>query len=334
MNIVFAVIFSICSALFTKVFWRLAQNTRLLDKPNNRSSHTIPVVRGGGLVFIGLIVLALPLLCFYTQTPLYDFIPFILSTILLAMVSFIDDLYNLSFKIRLLFQTLVAVILAISYWPFHLQLLLFDLSNPAVVLVFVVLGTLWSINHFNFMDGIDGLCALQAVFLCAAYGLLFCLSQAFLYQDFCLLIVFSLLGFLVFNFPPAKLFMGDVGSAVLGLIVFAIALIGQQKFHIPIAYWFLLNALFLFDATFTLIRRMIRKENWTAAHRKHAYQRLKQAGMNNRLILLGQGLVNVCFLVLVLLVFSEKLSIDLALLLEFMGLSLIYFLIESIEPMV
>jgi len=142
-----------------------------MDKPNSRSSHSIPVVRGGGLVFIGLILVTMPILCYYYQTPATEFIPLIISVLLLATISFLDDMYNLSSKLRLLIQAAATVVIAVSLWPGQLNFLIFSLSNPIIVLPFVVLATLWSINHFNFMDGIDGICALQAVFL-AAYALL------------------------------------------------------------------------------------------------------------------------------------------------------------------
>lgn len=196
-------------------------------------------------------------------------------------------------------QISVALLVALFMRPEVLDLGFFSITSPFIVVPFLFLSMLWSINHFNFMDGIDGFCTLQALFLFLSYALLFDLYKAPIYEAFCLVLIFSLLGFLLFNFPPAKLFMGDVGSATLGLIVFCIAIIAQEKYQIPLLYWFMLNALFLFDATVTLVRRILQKEKWLSPHKKHAYQRLKQLGVNTPVILLGQAIINGSFLILV-----------------------------------
>lgn len=183
------------------------------------------------------------------------------------------------------------------------------------------------------MDGMDGLCALQAIFLLAAYAFLLSLHPAAIYEQFCWVLISSLIGFLFFNFPPAKLFMGDVGSASLGLITFAIAVIGQQKFQIPILYWFILNGLFLFDATVTLLRRVINNEKWFVAHRKHAYQRLKLYGVGARTILFWQAVINIGFFVAVYMVHNNTINASIVVCVQLIVLSVIYYQIEKIAPM-
>lgn len=333
MNIIFNVFFIVFSAALIKLFCVLAQNTRLMDKPNNRSLHLIPTIRGGGVVFIGLSLASLPILCYYTHTPLGDQYILLISIILLATISFFDDLYCLSAKPRFLVQCLVALLIALFMRPEKLDFILFSLANPYLIIAFLFFAVIWAINHFNFMDGLDGFCASQAIFLLAAYAFFLSFHPALIYQDFCLVLISSLLGFLIFNFPPAKIFMGDVGSASLGLITFSIAVIAQQKYQIPILYWFLLNSLFLFDATLTLVRRILKKEKWFAPHRKHAYQRLKQFGVSSRMILLGQIVINVVFLLLVLLFQENKLNLMLLILLQLGIMWLIYSLIEKRFPM-
>ena len=333
MNFIVSVLFVFYAGLMTKFFCRLAQNTRLVDRPNDRSMHVIPTVRGGGIVFVALALVALPILCYYTQTPLSEISTLFFSILLLATVSFLDDLFTLSAKVRFLAQILVAVLAVQAMLPENLDFLMFSLSSPVLIVPFLIVTLLWSINHFNFMDGVDGICAMQALFLFVSYALLFHFTDSILYQDICLVLILSLLGFLVYNFPPAKIFMGDVGSATLGLIVFCIALIAQQKYQIPIVYWFMLNALFLYDTSVTLIRRMINKEPWLAAHKKHAYQRLKQSGFDTRLILFGQLLVNCSFLILVFLVQDNILSTAPAIAIEISLITLIYLGVEYKMPM-
>ena len=333
MNLILSLFLVILSAALTKVFCVFAQNTSLMDKPNERSLHSTPTIRGGGIVFIGLPLLVLPFICYFTKTPFSEYSIFVISIILLATVSFLDDLYHLTVKPRFLIQSLVALLIALFMKPDKLDFVLFAVTNQYLIIPFLFFGVLWAINHFNFMDGLDGFCASQALFLFVAYALLFGLHQALMYQDFCLIFIFSLIGFLIFNFPPAKLFMGDIGSATLGLIVFCIALIGQQKYQIPILYWVILNGLFLFDATITLLRRVINKEKWSTPHRKHAYQRLKQLGVDSRIILLGQLIINSIFLILVLLSQAALFNAGMLLLLQLGLMFLIYYAIEKLFPM-
>lgn len=333
MNIILSLVFFVLSVVLIKLFCILAQNTRLMDKPNERSMHAIPTVRGGGVVFIGLSLLSLPFLCYFNQYSFGDVFILFVSIILLATVSFFDDLYTLSAKSRFLVQCVIAGLIAIFLRPAGLDFVLFSLMNQYVVMVFLFFAVLWAINHFNFMDGLDGFCASQALFLFAAYALLFSFHDALMYQDFCLILISTLIGFLIFNFPPAKLFMGDIGSASLGLITFSIAVVAQQKYQIPILYWFILNGLFLFDATVTLIRRIVNKEKWSAAHRTHAYQRLRQLGVGTHFILLGQLLLNGVFFLFVLLLEMNNINVIWVLSAQLILMLIIYALIERGFPM-
>lgn len=333
MLILLSTLFILFSAAMTKLFSAAALDTRLMDKPNERSMHSKPVVRGGGVVFIGLTLFYFVFICYYSGAPLTGQLVWILSVALLAGVSFFDDLYQLSAKSRFLVQCVVATLVAVFMLPERLDLGLVILNNAFFMVPFLFFSVIWAINHFNFMDGIDGFCALQAVFICVAYALLFSFNDAIIYQSLCLVLIFNLSGFLFFNFPPAKLFMGDVGSASLGLITFCIALIAQQKYQISLLYWFVLNSLFLFDATVTLFRRVMNKEKWSAAHKKHAYQRLRQFGINTRVILLGQFAINASILTVILLFNADKISLTVLLFFVLSLLSGVYMLIERVFPM-
>lgn len=304
-----------------------------MDKPNERSLHVNPTIRGGGVVFVGLSLLFFPFFCFLTNTSFIEQFILVSSILILASVSFLDDLYQLSAKSRFVVQCFVAILIALFMRPTSLDFVLFSISNQFIVISFIILGVIWAVNHFNFMDGLDGFCALQAVFLFIAYAYLFSLQQDIIYQKYCLVLVSCLIGFLIYNFPPAKLFMGDIGSASLGLISFAIAVLAQQKYNIPIMYWFALNAMFLFDSTLTLIRRLINKEKIFAAHRKHAYQRLKQFGISSQIILLGQTLLNIIFLILVAMLTTKQMNISSVLIIQLSLLIIIYYLIEVKFPM-
>lgn len=333
MKIIASLCMVLLSASLIRLFCLVANNTRLLDKPNERTLHAKPTVRGAGVVFVGLWLLAIPLIALLTHTNLSHQLILIISVFTLGTVSFIDDLINLSVKLRLLIQCLVSLVITIYLSPLSLNFIHFTLSNQLLVFVFVFAGLIWAINHFNFMDGLDGFSAIQAIFLLSTYSLIFGNHNGVFYESVCLMLTANLLGFLIFNFPPAKVFMGDVGSATLGLTTFLMGLIAQKYYDVPILYWFMLNGLFLFDATITLIRRIINREVWYAPHKKHAYQRLKQLGVSSEIILLGQIAINTGIMGLVTcLHFYEKYMLSIVTV-EFVGLSIVYFLIERVYPM-
>lgn len=334
MNLILSLFSFILSLGLTKLFSVKVYGTLLMDKPNDRSMHSRPTVRGGGLIFIALGWCSIPLLCFLTATSIFDPAIFILTICIfvIAAVSFIDDMYHLSVKKRFLAQSATALLVALFFYN-DLDFGVTKVSNVLFIIPFIFFSVIWAINHFNFMDGLDGFCASQAIFILSAYAILFGLSNAWFYQGFCLVLVFSLLGFLIFNFPPARLFMGDVGSATLGFIIFFLALIAQNEYQISIVYWFMLNGLFLFDATFTLLRRVINKEKWSSPHKKHAYQRIRQSGISVSMILFGQLLINGSFLFLVLAVHFSHFYWEL-LLFQIGFMFLIYCLIEKKSPMI
>lgn len=331
--IILSIVIIVLSAFLTKIFCHKAINTQLMDKPNERSLHSVPTVRGGGLIFIGLPLLALPILCYFTNIQFSSQLLLFVCIFLLATVSFLDDLYNLSVKPRFLIHICVALLVTLFMRPIVLNFSLFSISSAVITIPFIFISCIWAINHFNFMDGLDGFCASQAIFLFASYGLFFSFAHAEFYVYLSCILTFSLAGFLIFNFPPARLFMGDVGSATLGFITFSLAVVAQEKYQIPIIYWFILNFLFLFDSTFTLIRRIKNNEKWSSPHRKHAYQRLKQFGINTRTILLGQAMINSIFLISVLLAHSQRVHLSILLILLTGLIFFIYYRIELLFPM-
>ncbi|HAT8392497.1 TPA: glycosyl transferase, partial [Legionella pneumophila] len=329
MNIILNVFLIFVSAILTKLFALFAQHTKLIDIPNERNLHSRPTVRGGGLVFIGLSLFCWFFICNSQFFLTLDQFIFSTAIIFIATISFIDDFYNLSVTIRFFFQCLIAFLIVIFILPSQLDFGLFLFENTYLIAFFLFFAVIWAINHFNFMDGLDGFCASQAIFLLAAYALFFNSAGSLIYQDFCLILISSLAGFLIFNFPPAKIFMGDVGSASLGLITFFIAIIAQKNYQIPILYWFILNSLFLFDSTVTLIRRIIKHEKWFSPHKKHAYQRLKQLGINSRFILLGQTIINGSLFLSVIFIHFQFFNLKNLIIIQLCYLSAIYFFIEK-----
>jgi Fuc2NAc and GlcNAc transferase len=247
----------------------------LLEEVNERSSHTVPTPHGGGIAlsitwFLGLIYL------YYTNQIDSSLFYALLVGIIISIVSFFDDLYDLSPKIRLIAQATVAIGGLYFLGGFNsLDLFFFNIENQIITTLFAFLLIVWFINLYNFLDGINGYAGSEIVFLSFAGFILFSGSHF-------LVLIMATLGFLVWNYGnKAKIFMGDVGSTLLGynVAVFTIYYANQEPTNLWI--WIILFGLFWFDATLTLIRRKLNGEKLSQAHKKHAYQRLNQSGFSH-----------------------------------------------------
>lgn len=265
----FALISLATAVLIALLVQRNALALGLVQAPNERSSHTIPTPRGGG---VGIAIAALALL------PLLgaDFRLGIagLCCGLLAVLGFADDRFDLPALPRLATQfILVGAAIWTAPWT--------DTSPLALVALAVLLvGGVWWVNLFNFMDGIDGIAATQALLIAGIAAVLWLLQDpaATASPVFAWLVVVAAasLGFLLLNWPPARIFMGDVGSNFLALALFALALHTIASGALDWTTWVILPAAFASDATVTLLRRALKGERVMSAHRSHAYQILSR----------------------------------------------------------
>ena len=267
----------------------------LVAEVNERSSHSVPTPHGGGIAiavtwFVGLSYL------FYTNDIENSLYYALMVGAILAVVSYLDDLYELSPKLRLITQSSVAVggIIALGGLG-SLDFGFFSIENQVITNLVAFVAVIWFINLYNFLDGIDGYAGSEAVFLGLAGFILFGGVHF-------LVLVVSVLGFLVWNWHKAKIFMGDVGSTLLGytVAIFTIYYANQDATNLWI--WLILFGLFWFDATLTLVRRYRNGEKLSQAHKKHAYQRLNQSGWaHDRVVLFSMG-VNVVLFCLVYII--------------------------------
>jgi Fuc2NAc and GlcNAc transferase len=243
-----------------------------IDIPNDRSSHKFPTPRGGGLGFIiaftsGLIIqqLCFPLPSSSISLALW------LSLLPLIAISLLDDWKSLRATIRYTVHLSVSTLIALQTGPFP-QPWLQPMGTLGYILaiIFTILGITAFINFYNFMDGLDGLVAGVSLIQLSLFAL-------FLNQPILWLLVAALAGFLLWNWSPAKIFMGDAGSTVLGAVI-AIVLL-QHSSNVSTSWTHLAISLpLLVDAIYTLVRRIMRQENIFQAHRTHLYQRLHQSG--------------------------------------------------------
>uniref|UniRef100_UPI0040478C81 MraY family glycosyltransferase n=1 Tax=Aliarcobacter sp. TaxID=2321116 RepID=UPI0040478C81 len=241
---------------------------------NERSSHTVPTPHGGGIALSLTWFMGLGYLYFIVEIESNLFYALLFGAII-SIVSFFDDIYELSPKLRLLVQSLVAVFgIYILGGLESITFGIFSIENQIITNIFAFLLIVWFINLTNFIDGINGYVGSEFVFLSVAGFLLFGGAHF-------LVLAVAVLGFLFWNWNKAKIFMGDVGSTLLGysVAIFTIYYSNIQSLNLWI--WITLFALFWFDATITLIRRKLNKEKLSQAHKKHAYQRLTQAGWSH-----------------------------------------------------
>ncbi len=250
----------------------------LVQLPNHRSSHVVPTPHGGGL---GIVCAAsVAGLCIAAglnwQTGFY----WLGLGLVLAALALKNDIQHVAAKLRFTVQALACAAVVWLLWPLP-PLALPGLTLTGAWLALVLwLGGVWWMNLFNFMDGIDGLAALQAIYmLLAAVGLMALhvpnsLTEPALLWMLC--IAAATLGFLMLNWAPAKIFMGDVGSIWLAFVLFALGLVCIQNQGMNYAACAVLGAVFVSDATVTLCTRLLRGQPWYEAHRSHAYQRLSR----------------------------------------------------------
>jgi UDP-N-acetylmuramyl pentapeptide phosphotransferase/UDP-N-acetylglucosamine-1-phosphate transferase len=266
----------VTAALGGRAYLRWAP-VRALDIPNARSSHTRPTPRGGGVVIVAGFLVGLIAWISLGGSVSPRALGWLAGALLVAVIGFVDDLRSLPALPRLATQLFAALLLTAV--GVQQRDPLFLLALPLAFLYVVVVT-----NVYNFMDGIDGLAASQAVIAGAALAAAGTAIVNPLLQATGILLAASSAGFLVWNRPPARLFMGDVGSTFLGYSFAGLCLLGNIGVgggRLPLEFDVVLLAPFLFDALVTLARRIARGERWYAAHRSHYYQRLVQRGLSH-----------------------------------------------------
>lgn len=263
---------------FAGTYWTLrnAQRLGLVQEPNARSSHASPTPTGGG---IGIV---LGMMAAGTYGAVHLGWPAIVITAagaLLGAVGLRDDIRHVHWTVRLGAQLALFGIVALPLLP------------PLLAIPATLAGVLF-INIFNFMDGIDGLAGLEAAFVFIGAALMMAADTPTAW--WLVALGAASLGFLLLNLPPAKIFMGDVGSTSLGLMIAALAF--HTRDTVSLWQWLILAALFLSDGLVTLTRRLLQGERVFEAHRRHAYQLLSRKFGSHRMVTLGALAINAVWL--------------------------------------
>jgi Fuc2NAc and GlcNAc transferase len=317
-----AVVVIVISAISVRyLIYRYQQNGRI-DVPNERSMHQNNTPTGAGIVMACFLSLTL---AFFAISS-FDLIAISACVIVvgLMLIGWLDDKNNLDINLRLGAFVLLAIVLVqgvgvitevafsdtvIIKLPYWLSLLL------------TMLAFIWLVNLYNFMDGMDGLAGLQAILTCIGFILL-CfkeseLSTLLIYS--CSVLALSTLGFLIWNWHPAKIFMGDVGSLPIGGFFAIVSVCAVSYFDVSIFSCVLMIGVFVFDTTYTLFARLSRGENITQAHSSHIYQRLAKSDVSHHKIVIGYGALMTVFVCLALLFESRLISLGLAGVFAFIG---------------
>lgn len=281
---------------------RYALERSLLDVPNERSSHSIATPRGGGLSVSIAVITGVVILYVIGQLPEVVLIALLPSCMFVAVIGWIDDHRALPAVVRgtaylmaaawfvgcsgVMPEIPLGILKVLGSSIEKTKSLPFEISKqieiPKVMIgIVLTLGIAWLTNLYNFMDGTDGLAGLQAVLAGVAGGWLLWEGGDHGLAMLAWITAASCVGFLIWNWAPAKIFMGDVGSCLLGFVFGCLSVLGEMHVRLPALLWVILLGYFIWDATLTLLLRIFSGERWYEAHKSHAYQRLVQMGLGH-----------------------------------------------------
>jgi Fuc2NAc and GlcNAc transferase len=315
----------------------VVRRQQILDIPNERSSHAVPTPRGGG-VGIGVGSLVVTLIAWIVEGELTAKLAYcLIASAFIMVLGWIDDRRSLSAKLRLLMQAVVALVLILligggGYDRFDIPVVgVLDLPEIIGILFAMVLIVAVT-NFYNFMDGIDGIAGMQAVVAGIGWVILLLRIDQEILALFPAAIVAASIGFLFWNWPPAKIFMGDVGSTYLGFSFMILPLMATTFFTNDrlLVAGVLMVGTFVFDATLTIFRRAMAGENILAAHRSHLYQRLIKLGYPHLQVTLLYSLLFAISSACALFYFENE-SPELAVLVFLVVHVLLLFVVTSLE---
>ncbi len=280
------------ACVLTYAVLRITASIGVVDRPNARSSHVLPTPRGGGLAIVAVSLAAVLLLVVIGVSPPSRYEWVVVGGLVVAGVSFLDDVSSVSHRLRLLIHFLAAVMAVAAMSPAHV----FDFGTFGSVDIGIAgwgLSVVWIVgmtNAFNFMDGIDGIAGITAAVSLAFLSAGFFIGHWLFASLYAAALASAAVGFLAWNWQPARIFMGDVGSAFLGYTIAAMPLFASDDVRRWLFPWTVMAMWpFLFDTAYTLVRRATRGENVFEAHRSHLYQRLVIAGWSHRAVALLYG---------------------------------------------
>jgi len=283
--------------LLTGALRRYALARNVIDVPNERSSHKTPTPRGGGISFVVAFVVGMLIMGaagVVTWSLVYGLA---VAGAWIALIGFLDDHGHIQARWRLLAHFIGAA--WGLYWMGGAPALSIGgllLAQGWVLNIAAAFYLVWLLNLYNFMDGIDGLASIEAICVTLGGGILYACTGTGDAEQPTILLAVTVFGFLLWNFPPAKIFMGDGGSGFLGLVLGLLSLKAGWQEPALFWAWAILLGVFIVDATVTLLRRLMRGEKVYEAHRTHAYQYASRKWGSHRSVTLAVLAINVLWL--------------------------------------
>lgn len=293
------------TAVLTGLLRRYALAASLIDIPNARSSHKLPTPRGGGVAIVIVFLAGLPALNVAGLLATEVMWAVFGTGAWVALAGFLDDHGHIPARWRLLAHFIGAA--WGLFWLGGMPPLVFSFPGSSLGMytdpgwLGQILGLfylVWLLNLYNFMDGIDGLASIEAITVCLGGALLYLAgSEAIGEWVAPVLLAMAVAGFLIWNYPPARIFMGDAGSGFLGIVLGLFSI--QAAWVAPQFFWswLILLGVFIVDATLTLLRRFLQGEKIYEAHRSHAYQFASRYYGSHKMVTLVIGAINVCWLI-------------------------------------
>jgi Fuc2NAc and GlcNAc transferase len=271
---------------------RYALRANLIDRPNARSSHTTPTPRGGGIAIAVVFLALLGALGLTRRIGTEYCIALLGSSLLITALGFLDDRGHVPARVRFSGHVLAAAWALVWLRPLSIPIQDMQLALGVPAMVLFVFYIVWSINLFNFMDGIDGIASVEAIGITLGGAFVWWLVDPAGAWFVALIFAACVAGFLVWNFPPARIFMGDAGSGFIGLVVAVLSLWSASTLPHLFWAWLILSGCFIVDATTTLVCRVALGERFYEAHRNHAYQYAARRHGSHRVVTLTVLAIN------------------------------------------
>ncbi len=272
-SILFFISVFIVNSMGIFLYRKIAISYGILANPNFRTLHEFPVPRGGGVVFSLIFVIGVFVLWYVDLLSVELLLILGFGGAVAALFGFIDDVYNISASRKLLIQICLSI--WILYWLGDGVLLHGSGLLRIMIIPLLMLFIVWMINAYNFMDGIDGMAVSGAFYITGSLTLIMLITNSSSELTVLFVLLMASVGaFMLFNWPPASIFMGDSGSVFLGYIFASFILISVIRNEISLWTWLVIFGYFFADTTVTQIARLILVKKWYSAHRSHAYQNL------------------------------------------------------------
>lgn len=318
------------SLFLTNVLRKLAISNNVLDIPNSRSSHITPTPRGGGLAFVIGFLFLLPGILFFNLSDKNTIYSLFFAGLLIAGIGLYDDFKYISVKKRMFIHLSAALmVLYFMHGMPDFEILTYQIHTGFFANILGVFYLVWLTNLYNFMDGIDAIAGVETLCTCIGISTVYLLTSnhALLYLP--LTLAASVAGFLYWNKPPAKIFMGDVGSGFLGLILGILSLQATKIDKNFLWSWLILLGVFIIDASFTLCFRLFKGEKIFKAHSAHTYQKLARKLNSHSLVTFIVLIINILWLYpWAILVGREYLNGFLGLVIAYVPLFILVFILQ------